>query len=137
MIKWPFQGIHVPTRVKCTKESLSLTFSLTYTHSLLALSLHKLLLLYKCDPLWKNRPLAIFHENHVLGIGRRRIYCRVQRSKSQALKSFLSRVMAKKLYTGYPCLSSQFFKKRSILYVHSSTFNVSVYAPYYTTRLAP
>ena len=81
--------------------------------------------------------LAIFHENRILGIGRRRLYCRVQRSNSQALKSFLSRVMAKKLYTGHPCLSSQFFKKRSVLYVHSSTFNVSVYAPYYTTRLAP
>ena len=90
-----------------------------------------------CDPLCKNRPLAIFHENRVLGIGRRRIYCRVQRSKSQPLKRFLSQVMAKKLYTGHPCLSSQFFNKRRVLYVHSSTFNVSVYAPYYTTRLTP
>ena len=44
--------------------------------------------------------------------------------------------MAKKLYTGHPCLSSQFFEKRSILYVHSSTFNVSVYAPYHTAWLA-
>ena len=35
-----------------------------------------------CDPLWKNQPLAIFHENRVLGIYRRRIYCRVQWSKS-------------------------------------------------------
>ena len=90
-----------------------------------------------CDPLWKNWPLAIFYENRVLGMDRRRFYCRVQRSKSQALKSFLSRVMAKKLYTGHPCLSSQFFEKRSVLYVHSSTFSVSVYAPYYTTRFAP
>ena len=89
----------------------------------------------KCDPLWKNRPLAIFHENRVWDMNRRRIYCRVQRSKSQALKRLLSRVMPKKLYTGHPCLSLQFFEKRSVLYVHCSTFNVSVYAPYYTTRL--
>ena len=67
-----------------------------------------------CDQLWKNRPLAIFHENHVLGADRRRIYCRVQRSKNQALKSFLSRVMAKKMYTGHLCLSSQFFEKQSV-----------------------
>ena len=89
-----------------------------------------------CDPLWKNRPLAIFHENHVLGIGQCRIYFRVQRSKSQALKSFLSRVMAKKLYTGHTCFSSQFSEKRSVFYIHSSTFNVSVYAPYHTAWLA-
>ena len=87
-----------------------------------------------CNPLWKNQPLAIFHENRVLGMDRRRIYCRVQRSKSQVLKRLLSRVMAKKLYTGHPCLSLQFFEKQIILYVRSSTFNVSVYALYYTTR---
>ena len=39
-----------------------------------------------------------------------------------------------KLYTGHPCLSLQIFEKRRVLYVHSSTFNVSVYAPYYATR---
>ena len=43
--------------------------------------------------------------------------------------------MAKKVYTGHPCLSLQFFEKQSVLYIHGSTFNVSVYAPYYTTRL--
>ena len=48
--------------------------------------------------------LQFFYEIHVLGMGRRRIYCRVQRSKSQAQKGFLSRVMVKKLYTGHPCL---------------------------------
>ena len=79
-----------------------------------------------CDPLWKNRLLAIFYDNRVLGIDRCRIYCRVQRSKSQTLKSLLNRVIANKLYTGHPCLSSQIFEKRSGLYVHSSTFNVSV-----------
>ena len=72
-----------------------------------------------------------------MGIDQRRIYCRVQRSRSQALKTFLSQVMAKKLYTGHPCLSSQFFEKRSVLYVHNSTFNVSVYTLCYTMRLAP
>ena len=35
-----------------------------------------------CDPLWKNRPLAIFYENRVLGMDQRRFYCRVQWSKS-------------------------------------------------------
>ena len=44
--------------------------------------------------------------------------------------------MAKKLYTGHLCLSSQFFEKRSVLYVHCSTFNISIYAPYYTTLFA-
>ena len=58
-------------------------------------------------------------------------------SAMEALKSFLSGVMAKKLYTGHQCLSSQFFEKRSIFYLHNSTFNVSVYAPYYTTQFAP
>ena len=37
-----------------------------------------------CDPLWKNRPLVIFHENGVLDMDRRRIYCRLYQSKSQA-----------------------------------------------------
>ena len=87
-----------------------------------------------CDPLWKNRPLAIFREFRVLGMDRCRICCRVQRSKSQVKKRLLGRVMPQKLYTGHPCLSSQFFEKRSVLYVHSSTFNVSVYAPYHATR---
>ena len=32
---------------------------------------------HKCDPLWKNRPLATFYENPVLGMDRRRFYCRV------------------------------------------------------------
>ena len=90
-----------------------------------------------CDPLWKNRPLAIFCENRISSMDRRRFYCRVQQSKSQALKSLLRWVIAKKLYTGHPYLSSQFFKKWSVLYVHSSTFNVSVYALYYTTQFAP
>ena len=36
---------------------------------------------------------------------------------------------------GHPCLSLQFFEKWRLLYVHSSTFNVSVYTPYHTTRL--
>ena len=93
-------------------------------------------LLIICDPLWKNRPLVIFYENRVLGMDRRRICCRVQRSKSQALKRLLSRVMAKKFYTGHPCPCLQFFEKRSMLYVHRSTFNVSVYAPYATAWLA-
>ena len=39
------------------------------------------------------------------------------------------------LYTGHPCLSSQFIEKRSDLHVHSSAFNVSVYAPCHSTRL--
>ena len=51
------------------------------------------------------------------------------------IKRLLSHVMAYKLYTGHPCLSSQFIEKRSDLYVHSSTFNVSVNAPCHTTRL--
>ena len=55
--------------------------------------------------------------------------------KAELKKRLLSRVMAKKLYTGHPCLSSQFIEKRSDLYVHSSTFNVSVNAPCHTTRL--
>ena len=41
---------------------------------------------------------------------------------------------AQKLNTGHSCLNLQFFEKRSVLYVHCSTFNVSVYALYYTTR---
>ena len=44
--------------------------------------------------------------------------------------------MAKKLYMGNLCLSLQFFQKRSVLYVHSSTFSVSVYALYHTMWLA-
>ena len=60
-----------------------------------------------------------FYETHILGMDQRIFYCRVQQSKSRALKGFLSRVMAKKLYTGHQCLSSQFFEKQSVLYVHS------------------
>ena len=52
---------------------------------------------------------------------------------NQALKRFLSRVMAKKLYTGHPCHCSQFFEKRSVSFALCSTFNVSVYVPYYAT----
>ena len=89
----------------------------------------------KCDPLWKNRPLANFHEIRVLGMDQRRIYCRVQRSKDQSLKMFLGRVMAKKLYAGHPGLGLQFFEKRSLLYALRSTFNVSVYAPCHTAWL--
>ena len=55
--------------------------------------------------------------------------------KEQGFKKFPKPSYGQKLYTGHPCLSSQFFEKRSVLYVHSSTFNVSVYAPYYTTQL--
>ena len=88
-----------------------------------------------CDPLWKNRPLANFHEIRVLGMDRRRIYCRVQQSKDQSLKMFLGRVMAKKLYAGHPGLGLQFFEKRSRLYALCSTFNVSVYAPCHTAWL--
>ena len=92
-------------------------------------------LLINCDLLWKNRPLANFHEIRVLGMDRRRIYCRVQRSKDQSLKMFLGRVMAKKLYAGHPGLGLQFFEKRSLLYALRSTFNVSVYAPCHTAWL--
>ena len=42
--------------------------------------------------------------------------------------------MAKKLYMSHPCLSLQIFDKRSILYVHSSTFNVSIYVTYHNMR---
>ena len=61
----------------------------------------------------KTDHLQFFFEICVFGTDRRRIYCRVQWSKSQALKRFLGRVMSKKLYMGHPCLSSQFFEKRS------------------------
>ena len=43
--------------------------------------------------------------------------------------------MAKRLYTGHSCFSLQFFKKRSILYVYSSTFNVSIYTLCHTAWL--
>ena len=71
----------------------------------------------------------------VLGMDRRRFYCRVQLSKSQTLK-FSKPGYGQKLYKSHMCLSSQFFEKRSILYVHSSTLNVSIYAPYYATLFA-
>ena len=74
---------------------------------------------HKCDPLWKNL-------HRVLGMDQRRIYCRVQGSKSQVLKRLLNWVVAVPQFTN--------FRERSILYVHSSTFSVSVYALYYATR---
>ena len=77
---------------------------------------------HKCDLLWKNQPLVIFYENRVLGMDQRRFYCRAQWSKSQALKSFLSRVMAKEIVHGSPVPQFTIFEKRSVLYVHSSTF---------------
>ena len=48
-------------------------------------------------------------------------------------KNFPKPSYDQKIVHGSP---SQFFEKQSILYVHSSTFSVSVYAPYYTTRFA-
>ena len=60
----------------------------------------------------------------------------VEFNGQKAVKRFLGRVMAEKLYTGHPCLSSQFFEKRSDLHVHTSTFNVSVYASCHTAWLA-
>ena len=64
----------------------------------------------------------IFHENYVLGAEFTAEF------NSQRARFHKSRLMAKKLYTGNPCLSL-----REVLYVHSSTFNVSVYTPYYAT----
>ena len=41
--------------------------------------------------------------------------------------------MASKLYTGHPSFGLQFFEKRSVLYVRTETFNVSVYDPCHTS----
>ena len=77
-----------------------------------------------CDPLWKNRPLTIFHENCILGMDRHRIYCRVQQSKSQFFKKAPKLSYGQKIVHGHQCLLSLqfFFEKQSIMYVHSSTF---------------
>ena len=45
------------------------------------------------------------------------------------------RVVAIKLYTGHLCVP--LFEKQSVLYVHSSIFNISVYSPFYTTWFGP
>ena len=47
-----------------------------------------------CDPLRDNRPFAIFRENRVFGIDRRRIYCRIEWCMAELKKRLLSRVMA-------------------------------------------
>ena len=44
--------------------------------------------------------------------------------------------MALKLYTGHPCHCLQFFEKRSILYIGTETFNVSIYGPYHTMQFS-
>ena len=71
-------------------------------------------------------------EIHVLGMDRRRIYCRVQWSKSQALKRLIGRVMASKLDTGHPPLRLQIFEKQSVLYI---LLKRSVFP--YTIRITP
>ena len=64
------------------------------------------------------------------------------RNKTTTVKKPDSKKVAKPSYGQnlvhrWPVLSFQFFEKWSILYIHvqSSTFIVSVYASYYTTRL--
>ena len=69
-----------------------------------------------CDLLWKNWPLAFW------------VWINADFTvvKEPGSKKFPKPSYGQNLYTGHPYLSSQFFEKQSVLYVHSSTFNVSI-----------
>ena len=94
-------------------------------------------------PTMENRPLVIIFmkivflvwidADRVFGMNRCRFYCRVQRSKSQALNNFLSWVMAKNMYTGHWCLSLC-FERRSILYMYIAQHSMF---PYNMLRITP
>ena len=84
-----------------------------------------------CDPLQENRTFAIFLIC-ILGMDRHRIYCRVKEpgSKKVPRPSYGLKIVHRS-----PVCQSTIFGKRSILYVHSSIFNLSmhiIYALYHT-----
>ena len=66
---------------------------------------------------------------------RRKFYCRVQWSKSQAIKSQLS--YGKKNCTQITCASDYNFSKWSVLYVHSSASNALVREELHIRALVP